>query len=370
MRIAVFRGDGIGAEVVDACIAVLEALQRRVGGFRLSFDHLDAGARYYRETGTDIADETVAEAGRAEAILLGAMGDPEIRHADGTEIMPHLMFREVFGLYAGVRPVTAYPNTPRRLRDERAGEIDMVILRESTEGLFHTQGRGQVIDDREARETLLITRETSEKLFDFAFRLAERRKTRGGKALVTCVDKANVFRAFAFFRKIFDERAARFPEIATGYSYVDAQALDFIRRPWDFDVLVTENMFGDILSDLAGGLVGGMGMAACAEIGDRHALFQPAHGSAPDIAGQGTANPMAAILSGGLMLDHLGDRHGIENLSDAARLLDEAVQSGFANGRFLPVEFGGPDGTVAVTRALIEIVTEGIAAPTTVAADG
>lgn len=207
---------------------------------------------------------------------------------------PHLRLRERLQLYAGVRPIKAYPNAPRRLADERAAHIDLVILRESTEGLFYSAAvhhRSQIIGDHEVRETLRITRSTTEKLHDFAFRLAERRKACGGKGRVTCVDKANVFHSMAFFRKIFDERAARFPGVERSYNYVDAQALDLIRRPWDFDVLVMENMFGDILSDLAGGLVGGMGMAACAEIGDAHGLFQPAHGSAPDIHGPGQGEP-------------------------------------------------------------------------------
>lgn len=358
LRIVVFRGDGIGKEVIDATIAVLEATARRVGGYALSYDHQLAGAEHYRHTGTDITDQAFEAARDADAILLGAIGLPSIRYPDGTEISPHLRMREEFGLYAGVRPVKAYPNAPRRLVDERAQEIDLVILRESTEGLFHTHGRGEVINDSEARETLLITRETSQKLFDFAFRLAERRKARGGKGMVTCVDKANVFRAFAFFRKIFDECATHHGSIEAGHNYVDAQALDLIRRPWDFDVLVTENMFGDILSDLAGGLVGGMGMASCAEIGDHHALFQPAHGSAPDIAGQGIANPLAAILSGALMLDHLGDKHGIDQLATAGALLEKAVHDGFAGRRFLPMEFAGPDDTAATVKALIEIISE------------
>jgi len=243
-------------------------------------------------------------AAAADAILLGAIGHPDVRHPDGTEITPHLRLRERFQLYAGVRPVKAYPNTPRRLADPRAAGIDLVILRESTEGLFYTaaaHGRNEVVNDTEVRETLRITRATSEKLHDFAFRLARKRAERGGKGRVTCVDKANVFHSMAFFRKIFDERAVAFPDVEAGYSYVDAQALDMIRKPWEADVLVMENMFGDILSDLAAGLVGGMGMASCGEIGDSHGLFQPAHGSAPDIAGQDKANPLAAILSGALL---------------------------------------------------------------------
>jgi 3-isopropylmalate dehydrogenase len=360
-RIAVIKGDGIGVDVTDATLAVIAAAERRAGDLSLDYEYLDAGAAYYKEHGRDMAPGAEEAAERADAIFLGAIGLPTVRHADGTEIAPHLRLREKFQLYAGVRPVKAYPNAPQRLADPRAAEIDLVILRESTEGLFYSaaaHNRSEIIGDDEVRETLRITRATTEKLHDFAFRLARKRKARGGKGRVTCVDKANVFRAMAFFRKIFDERAAEFPDIEHAYNHVDAQALDLIRKPWDFDVLVMENMFGDILSDLAGGLVGGMGMAACAEIGDAHGLFQPAHGSAPDIMGQDEANPLAAILSGALMLDYLGDRTGLRAHADAAQLIDSAIQSGFEANRLRPMEFGGDQGTVALAREVVTLVEE------------
>ena len=150
---------------------------------------------------------------------------------------------------------------------------------------------------------------------------------------MTCVDKANVFTSMAFFRKVFDERAARFPELRADHHYVDAMALDLVRKPWEFDVLVMENMFGDILSDLGAGLVGGMGMAPCGEIGDAHALFQPAHGSAPDIAGQDLANPTAMLLSAALMLDWLGERHELEACSEAAAGAGAGDRAGLWRGR-------------------------------------
>ncbi|GAB4240239.1 MAG: isocitrate/isopropylmalate dehydrogenase family protein [Methyloligellaceae bacterium] len=355
-RIAVIPGDGIGVEVTEAAFAVAEAAVARVGGFSLRQERLDAGAAYYAETGKDVAPGVFEAAEAADAVFLGAIGLPSVRYPDGTEISPHLRMRDQFGLFAGVRPVKAYPNTRLYLADPRAAQIDLVILRESTEGLFYTHGRGEIIDDREARETLRISRETSERLFDFAFDLARRRKERGGKGKVTCVDKANVFRAYAFFRKIFDERAALNPDITADHAYVDAQALYLIRKPWEADVLVMENMFGDILSDLAGGLIGGMGMASCAEIGPEHGLFQPAHGSAPDIAGQDKANPIAAILSAGLMLDWLGARHEVSHASEAGQLIEQAVETGFADKRLDPVEFGGAQGTREVTQTLIDIV--------------
>jgi 3-isopropylmalate dehydrogenase len=359
LEIAVIRGDGIGGDVTDAALAVVDAALAKSSRLRLRYREIRAGAGYYRETGRDIEAGGEAAAGEAAAIFLGAIGLPEIRHADGTEISPHLRLRDIYELYAGVRPVRAYPNGPQRLADPRAAGIDLVILRESTEGLFYSaavHGRSEVIDDSEVRDVLRITRSTSEKLHRFGFELARKRRGRGRPGLLTCVDKANVFTSMAFFRKIFGEIAAHYPDVETGYNYVDAQALDLVRRPWDFDVLVTENMFGDILSDLAGGLVGGMGMAACGEIGDSTGLFQPAHGSAPDIMGKDLANPLAAILSGALMLEYLGDRGGDASLGEAAELIEAAVYRGFSERRLRPAEFGGDMGTRAVGAAVIELL--------------
>jgi 3-isopropylmalate dehydrogenase len=358
-EIAVIKGDGIGVDVTDATMAVVDAARKRIGGFQLELNELIAGAGYYAEAGVDVAPNTESEAAEADAIFLGAIGLPSVRHADGTEISPHLRLREMFQLYAGVRPIKAYPNAPQRLADPQAAGIDLIILRESTEGLFYSAAahdRSPVVTDDEVQDILRITRPTTEKLHDFAFKIARKRKARGRRGLVTCVDKANVFRSMAFFRKIFDERAQQHKDIDIGYNYVDATALDLIRHPWEFDVLVMENMFGDILSDLAGGLVGGMGMASCAEIGDAHGLFQPAHGSAPDIMGQDKANPLAAILSGALMLDYLADRADLTKLADAAQLIEAAVEEGFAANRIRPMEFGGDMGTRAVTAELIELV--------------
>jgi 3-isopropylmalate dehydrogenase len=351
--IATMPGDGIGTEILPPTVVLLDKLAGHFGSFKFAYKNRpDCGAAYYRESGQDCSPEAFETARQADAILLGAMGLPSVRLPSGTEIAPHLRMREAFGLYAGVRPVKAFANTPRRLADPRAEKIDLVILRESTEGLFYTQGRGEVIGDQEARETLRITRATTEKLCDTAFSLARRRKANGKHGMVTCVDKANVFRAFAFFRKIFDERAALNPDIAAGHNYVDAQALDLVRRPWDFDVLVMENMFGDILSDLGGGLVGGMGMAPCAELGDNHGLFQPAHGSAPDIAGQDKANPTATFLSAAMMLDWLSVRSGYPALGEAAAMLEQAVETAFAKRQLRPMEFGGDQGLKAATAAV------------------
>lgn len=351
--IAVYAGDGIGQEVVPAAIEVLQKLEARIGGFKLRFDHHAAGAAYYAETGKDVADTDFAAGGKADAIFVGAIGLPHIRHPDGTEIAPHLRMREAFRLVAGVRPVKAFPNTPCRLADPRAANIDFIVLRESTEGLFYSRDKGEVVDDKVAYETLRISRDVTEELCDVAFDLARQRKAKGGKGRVTCVDKSNVFRAYAFFRKVFNERAALNPDITADANYVDAMALDLIRKPWEFDVLVMENMFADILSDLGGGLVGGMGMAPCAEIGREHALFQPAHGSAPDIAGQDKANPTATILSAGLMLEWLARRHDNPKFTEAAALLETAVERAFAKQALRPMEYGGDQGCRAATKAVL-----------------
>ncbi|WP_119165635.1 isocitrate/isopropylmalate dehydrogenase family protein [Algihabitans albus] len=355
-EIAVFPGDGIGTEVMDAAETVLKALQSRFE-IRLHCTRWDGGAAYYRETGRELAEGAFEAARRADAILFGAMGLPDVRLPDGTEIAPHLEMRRAFGLFAGVRPARKYPNTPQTLADPRAETIDLIVLRESTEGLFASRGRGTVEDDRVARDTMEITRATSEKLFDFAFKLARRRSDSGrGARRVTCVDKSNVFVSMAFFRAIFDERAAQASDVTSDRAYVDAVALDLVRKPWDFDVMVMENMFGDILSDLCGGLVGGMGMAPCAEIGLEHGLFQPAHGSAPDIAGQGIANPTAMLVSTAMMLDWLGERRGDARLVAAAASLDEAVWQAYAGGTILPRELGGTSGVREVTRAVLEAI--------------
>ncbi|WP_025771385.1 isocitrate/isopropylmalate dehydrogenase family protein [Thioalkalivibrio sp. HK1] len=355
-RIAVMPGDGIGPEVMKAGIEVLEAAA--AGDIVFDYQWLEAGAEVFRRSGSAMSKETFERAKAADAILLGAMGLPDVRYPDGTEITPQLDLRFRLDLYAGVRPVKALPGGAEILRDVRSARIDLVIVRESTEGLFASHGKGVVEDDAIARDTMVITRGVCERLFDAAFRLAQRRKDQGGKGKVTCVDKANIFSSMAFFRKIFDERAARFPTIESSYSYVDAAALDLVRKPWEFDVMVMENMYGDILSDLTSALIGGMGMAPSADIGDEYGVFQPAHGSAPDIAGQGIANPVAMIQSAAMMLDWLAERRESPPCAQVARRIDDAVAAMLANGRVRSVDLGGRDGTEAVTRAIIDALPE------------
>ena len=350
MKICVLPGDGIGVEVIEATLPVLQKVQR---GFSLEMAFHPAGALHYRKSGEALPEATFEAAKSADAILFGAMGWPDIRYPDGTEIAPQLDLRFRLELYAGVRPARAIPGVPLPLADARARQIDFVIVRENTEGLFASRGKGTVEDDREARDTMVITRKGSERVHEFAFRLAARRRKQGRPGLVTCVDKANVFVSMAFFRKVFDEVAARHAGLQAAHHYVDAAALDLVRKPWAFDVMVTENMFGDILSDQAAALVGGMGMAPSADVGDAHGLFQPCHGSAPDIAGQGKANPTACILSAAMMLDWLAERSGNEALGEAARRIERAVDTVFASGEVLPFELGGSAGTRAIRDAVL-----------------
>jgi 3-isopropylmalate dehydrogenase len=342
VHVAVLAGDGIGPEVVDATLAVLDVLDRR-HDLGLGFTQHRAGALAYRDTGTGMSEDTFAACAAADAILLGAMGWPGIRYPDGTEISPQIELRQRLDLYAGLRPIRSIPGVPSLLVDPRAEAIDFVLLRESTEGLFHSMGHGVVTEDY-AEETLRITRRTTTRLAQRAFALAARRR---GK--VTLADKANVFRAFAWMRGIFTEVAAGHPEVRFEAQYVDAMALDLLRRPWDFDVVPTENMFGDILSDLAAGLVGGLGFAPSADVGDGNAMFQPSHGTAPDIAGQGVANPTATMLSAAMMLEWLGEPH----MDDAASELRGAIDAAFAGGLRTP-DIGGTHGTAEVTRRVIE----------------
>jgi 3-isopropylmalate dehydrogenase len=351
-EIAVLPGDGIGIEVTEAGLALLGAIAPRLGR-RFDTTRHDAGAGHYRRTGVALPDATLDACRRADAILFGAMGLPDVRGPDGTEVIPQLDIRFALDLYAGVRPIRTWPGLPVPLSDPRAAQIDLVLVRESTEGLFHARGRGVVTEDS-ALDTMKISRAGTRRVCNFAFELARQRRSAGGRGQVTNVDKANVFTSMAFWRRIFDECATAYPDIATEHVYVDAMALNLVMKPWAYDVLVTENMFGDILSDLIAALVGGMGMAPSGDIGDAHALFQPAHGTAPDIAGQGIANPSAMLLSVAMMLDWLAVRHGDLALADGARAIERALQRSFAEGAVRPRDFGGSSSTADIVQAVQE----------------
>ncbi|MEM8790354.1 MAG: isocitrate/isopropylmalate family dehydrogenase [Pseudomonadota bacterium] len=350
LKIAVFDGDGIGPEITEPAMKIVDRVARDAQ-VRLDFEVLPSGAGHYRDHGESLPESSVAAARAADAILLSAMGLPDVRYPDGTEIVPQIELRFILGLYAGVRPVKLLPGQQSPLKIPDGKTLDFILIRESTEGLFARMNEGTVTED-EAQETLVITRGVSEKLFDFAFRLARQRKAKGYPGRVTCVDKANVFRAFAFMRKIFHERAALNPDLVADTAYVDAMALWMVQRPWEFDVMVTENMFGDILSDLGAGLMGGLGMAPSADIGDGHAVFQPCHGTAPDIAGQGIANPLAMILSGAMMLEWLAMDKDTPALSEAAGRVETAVSKVLTERIIVTPDLGGWASTSDLARAV------------------
>jgi 3-isopropylmalate dehydrogenase len=297
-RIAVLPGDGIGPEVMTEAIRVLRAVEARLDGVRFVLQEHSVGAGEYLKGGDPLPKVALDACRQADAILLGAMGLPDVRWPNGKEMTPQIDLREILDLYAGVRPVRLYHEHDCPLKRYQAGEIDFVIVRESTEGLFSARLSEADPQAGEVRDVMRITRRGAERVCRFAFELARLRRNK-----VTLVDKANVLPSMVFFRQVFLEVAKAYPDVMAECIYVDAAALYFVQRPHTFDVLVTENMFGDILSDLAAGLVGGMGMAPSADIGESHAVFQPCHGTAPDIAGQGRANPIATILSAALMLD-------------------------------------------------------------------
>jgi 3-isopropylmalate dehydrogenase len=351
-RVVVLAGDGIGPEVVAPAIEIMDQAVSQVGGTELAYVHLEAGAALYQSTGDAFPNEVFEAACKADAILLGAMGDPEVRYPDGREITPQIDIRERMNLFAGVRPVRPVSGVRVPLADRRAATMDFVIVRESTEGLFSSRGKLPTVEDREATDVMRITRSACERLFDFSFRLARERAVEGRTPRVTCVDKANVLGSQAFFRQIFDEQSKDYPDVIADHCYVDATAMRMVREPWQFDVMVMENMFGDILSDLGAGLAGGMGMAPSADLGADHGVFQPCHGTAPDIAGQGLANPTATILSGTMLLEWLAGRLGIDEYRDAGKLIRQAVDDAFGDGGLVPCELGGPDGTESIVGAV------------------
>jgi 3-isopropylmalate dehydrogenase len=355
-RIAVLPGDGIGREVMAPCLTLLDAVTSHTGEFRLRFESHEAGAELYLRTGVALPDKVLDAAASADAILLGAMGHPDVRYPNGTEVVPQIDLRDRFQLYAGIRPIRVLPGVRIPLADPRARAVDFVIVRESTEGLFAARTESRREGDAAVLDTMRISRHACERLFEAAFALARRRRRPDRAARVTCVDKANVLPSMAFFRRLFLESARRHPDIGADCVYVDAAALGLVRAPWDLDVLVTENMFGDILSDLGAGLMGGMGMAPSADVGDRQAVFQPCHGTAPDIAGRGLANPTAMFLSAAMMLDWLGDRHSFVPCHRAGAALIRAVECAFADGTLVPTEHGGTAGTVEIAECVLKHV--------------
>jgi 3-isopropylmalate dehydrogenase len=347
-KIALLPGDGIGPEVLEAAISVLKGVESCLKEVRFQFEEFSVGAKEYLSSG-DPFPATIFDGLREfDAIFLGAMGLPGVRWANGIEMTPQLDLRERLDLYCGLRPIYLFHSQDSPFRDRAQGSIDLLLVRESTEGLFSSRKSLLNLNADSVEDQLLVTRKGSERIIRAAFKQAMARRRH-----LTLVDKANVLPSMAFLRQVFDEIAPEFPEVQTERLYVDAVALYLIQKPEAFDVLVTENMFGDILSDLAAGLVGGMGMAPSADLGDEYAVFQPSHGSAPDIAGKGVANPVAAILSAAMMLDWLG--HPV--CRRGADLIRAGVHTLFSNPKARTRDMGGNFSTMEMSGAIVEALS-------------
>ena len=349
-RVVVLPGDGIGPEIMEGALEVLQKLQELSGNFTLDFDFHKGGAAYYIESGESISSDTVEAIREADATLKGPVGLPWVRNPDGTEAgVLGGVLRVGLCLYANLRPIRLFPNVPTPLREKVPDSIDYLFLRENSEGHYLSRGMG-IVTEEAATDTLMVTRKGCEKISRFAFKLAldkKRGAPEDGRRRVTFVDKSNVLRSFHFFRTIFKQVAEEITEVETEYLYADAAAAALIIRPEHFQVVVTENMLGDILSDLGGATVGGLGMCPSGNIGDGLAYFEPIHGSAPDIVGKNLANPISQIRSAAMMLDYLGEK-------EDADLLEKAIWEALQKRRFA-VTFGGRiDGGVRAAVGAIE----------------
>ena len=263
-----------------------------------------------------------------------------------------------------MRPIKYYEGIATPVKEEVIKGTDYVLIRESTEGLYASWGAGARVRDELVSDSCIITRAGTERVTDFAFKLAQQRD---GKKQVTCVDKSNVLPSFAFWRKVFDEVGNRFDDIKRHYLYVDAATLELVMHPTKFDVIVTENMFGDILSDLMAATIGGMGLAPSGDIGENHGLFQPAHGTAPGIMGQNIANPIATILSAKLLLEWLASKHPdvADALQAGANAIDQGVEGLLKDSDTKTPDLGGKAGTTDLGDALAAFVSDAIKQQTT-----
>jgi 3-isopropylmalate dehydrogenase len=333
----VISGDGIGPEVTESACHVIEAL-----GLDIRLDHLDhVNARTYRRTGTALTDADVARIGTGAAVLLGAIGEASL---DGTDYVRGVLMRlrGDFDHYANYRPVRLWHDRHSPLRDPARRGIDCAIVRENTEGLY--SGIGGILHPASRWETAIdaeiSTHRGVSRIIDFAFSVARRE--------VCMIDKANAVRSGGLlWQRCWRTTAERYPTVAASHMFVDAAAMRLVAEPAAFDVIVTNNSYGDILSDLTAALAGGIGMAPSANLnGDTgFGLFEPVHGAAPDIAGTGVANPLAAILSAALLVEHLA-------YAEAARAIRHAVAKAVAADRVTP-DLGGSLTTAEVTAAVL-----------------
>jgi 3-isopropylmalate dehydrogenase len=333
---------------MDVAVSVLDAA---ITATELEFEYRPyrAGAGLYRDTGEGITRETMQAIGSADAILFGAMGLPDVRRPDGTEIAPQLDMREEFHLFASLRPVRLMPGVPPTVY---APDVDILVIRETTEGLFAGRLDPPSTDPDSESDRLTITRATSEQLFELAFEQARARRRTGRPGHVTLLDKANVLKSNAFMRSVFDEVAGRHPDVETDRLYIDAAAMMMVTQPGRFDVVVTENAFGDIISELAAGIAGGLGLAPSADVGVDHGVFQPSHGSAPDLVGRDVANPIGMTLSAAMMLEWLGARNKDQAALDAAAAIHDAVAAVLNDG-LGTADVGGTSGTRGTGEAIV-----------------
>ncbi|HUF11992.1 MAG TPA: 3-isopropylmalate dehydrogenase [Longimicrobiales bacterium] len=349
-RIALIPGDGIGAEVVAQAEKALRWLADE-SGVPIALTGYDYGAERYLRTGVTITDDEMASLARDhDAILLGAMGDPRVPdNCHARDILLGMRFR--FDLYVNLRPVKLYDARFSPLRDVTPDDVDIVVVRENTEGIY--LGMGGVFkggtEDELAIEEDINTWKGVDRIVRAAFDFARR----AGRERVTLADKANAMRhAGGLWRRVFAAVAAEYPDLEHEAMYVDALALDLVLHPARYDVIVASNLFGDILSDLAAALAGGLGLAPSANLHPgRIGLFEPVHGSAPDLAGRDRANPMAALMTAALMLEELGH-------APAAARLSHAVRATLAAGHTTP-DLGGSLGTNAVGDRVLEALAVG-----------
>lgn len=321
-QIAVIPGDGIGKEVMEATISVLDELD-------VDFDYIYgiAGDECNEEHGTPLPQETIDIVRDSDACLFGAAGE--------TAADVIVKIRQEMKMFANLRPVKSYPNTKSLFEN-----VDFMIVRENTEGLYIADQEEETEDGAIAKR--VITREAEERIIDYAFQYAKD----NNRTKVTAVHKANVLKKTdGLFKEIFYEVSEKYPDIDTEDFYVDATAMDLVTQPQEFQVVVTTNLFGDILSDEGAGLVGGLGLIPSANIGADGALFEPVHGSAPDIAGQQKANPIAMMLSAIMMLRYLGE-------NDAADKFDAAILKVLSEGKTLTGDLGGSATTMEVAQAV------------------
>ena len=343
-RIALYPGDGIGPEVTEQTVRVLEHVQQRLGGFRLQLTSLPWGVDYYQQHGVVAPADYLKTLAKFDAIFLGAVGWPQ-RLPDHITLKPLVTLRQHFDQYACVRPAKRRPGVRSPLVDP--GLFDMIILRENTEGEYFSCGGTfkAGCDEEVAIQTAVHTRKGIRRILRFGFELAMSRTKR-----LTLITKSNAQRyGFVLWDQVLEELTPQFPEVETDKQHVDRASMNFVLRPSSFDVVVASNLFGDILTDLSGAVVGSLGLNPSVNLDPerRHpSMFEPVHGSAPDIAGQGIANPVAAVLSAGMMLDWLG-------LKEPGAAIESAVESALAAGQGTP-DLGGGLSTVEMTERIME----------------